>query len=209
MAQPKGDEIHMQAHPTLIEPEDEDMIEEENMWDMQEAIQPVDFDEGAPTAITNEALDTTAVVSDDEDDDDIEDVTPQPREKSSIIKSKESSQELPQTPEIIANDPNDEVHATTPAGELLRYHYRLGHMSFAKLQEMAKRRDIPKRLVKVKPPMCAACMFGKMCRRAWRTRAKNRKILTPTTPGQVVHVDQMESSTVGFIAQLKGRATKR
>jgi hypothetical protein len=196
----------VQAHPTLIE-QDEDEIVEENMWDMQEAIKPVDFDENAQTEITDEALDTTAVVSDDEDDD-IEDVTPLPRKtKSPSTESKES--EASSEPIIIEDDPNDEVHAATPEGELLRYHYRLGHMSFAKLQEMAKRGDIPKRLAKVKPPMCAACMFGKMCRRAWRTRAKNRRILTPTKPGQVVHVDQMESSTVGFIAQLKGRATKR
>ena len=196
----------IEAHPTLIEP-DEDEIVEENMWDMQEAIQPVDFDD-KQTDITNEALDTAAVVSDDEDDDNIEDVTPQPRTTGSPSAESEGSR-ANEDPIIIADNPNDEVHATTPAGELLRYHYRLGHMSFAKIQEMAKRGDLPKKLANVKPPMCAACMFGKMCRRAWRTRAKNRKILTPTRPGQVVHVDQMESSTVGFIAQLKGRATKR
>ncbi len=58
--------------------------------------------------------------------------------------------------------------------------------------------------------MCAACIFGKMlCCSAWQLRAINCKILTPTKPDQVVHVDQMESSTVEFIAKLKGRATKR
>ena len=127
---------------------------------MQEAIQPVDFDENAQREIMNEALDAAAVVSDDEDNDNIEDVTPQPRKTGSSSKESKGSK-ASKEPIIIEEDPtNNEVYGTTPAGELLRYHYRLGHMSFAKLQEMAKRGDIPKRLAKDKPPMCAACVFG-------------------------------------------------
>ena len=32
----------------------------------------------------------------------------------------------------------DEMQTTTPTAELLQYHHRFGHVSFAKLQNMAK-----------------------------------------------------------------------
>jgi hypothetical protein len=65
--------------------------------------------------------------------------------------------------------------------------------------------------------MCAACQFGKAMRPPWRTKKKNRRVRTATTPGRVrtattpgegVSVDQMESRAVGFVAQLKGRLTR-
>ena len=74
---------------------------------------------------------------------------------------------------------------------------------------MAKEGIIPRRLGKVTPPKCAACMFGKLTKRPWRTKAPTKKIFVGTKPGQCVSVDQMESTIPGFIAQMKGRITGR
>jgi hypothetical protein len=46
--------------------------------------------------------------------------------------------------------------------ELMRWHYRLGHLSFAKLKQLALNGKIPRRLAKVKPPTCTGCLFGAM-----------------------------------------------
>ena len=109
---------------------------------------------------------------------------------------------------VIESDEED-LSATTPYAELLRWHYRLGHMSFHKLKAMAKLGILPRRLANVENPKCASCYFGKMTKRPWRTSVQPRRILPATKPGQCVSVDQMESSTLGFVAQLKGRLTKR
>jgi hypothetical protein len=91
--------------------------------------------------------------------------------------------------------------------ELYRIHVRAGHLSFTKIRAMARRGEVPKRLATCKAPMCAACQFGKATHKPWRTKSKNRKIHSATTPGACVSVDQMESRVVGFVAQLKGRLT--
>ena len=58
-------------------------------------------------------------------------------------------------------------------------------------------------------PYCTAYQFGKLTRWPWRTKGNPPKLTTATHPGQVIAVDQMESSTVGFIAQLKGNLTTK
>ena len=91
---------------------------------------------------------------------------------------------------------SDDIMASSNVGEFLRAHYRLGYLSFARLKLLAKLEIIPKRLQHAKPPMCTAYLFGKMCRRNWRTRAKNRRRIIPANrSGAVMSVDQMEFST--------------
>eukprot|EP00957_Ditylum_brightwellii_P171906 13087884-Ditylum_brightwellii.AAC.1 len=50
-----------------------------------------------------------------------------------------------------------------------------------------------------------------MTRRAWRTKSKQNvsKIKPVKAPGNCVSVNQLESSTPGFVAQLKGKLTKK
>jgi hypothetical protein len=43
---------------------------------------------------------------------------------------------------------------------------------------------------------------------SWRTKAKSKGIRAVSLPGECVSVDQMESRTAGFLAQLKGCLTK-
>lgn len=59
-------------------------------------------------------------------------------------------------------------------------------------------------------PICLACKYGKSTRRPWRTKAEPHRIQAQsvTTPGDCVSVDQLQSSTPGFVAQMKGALTK-
>ena len=109
---------------------------------------------------------------------------------------------------------DDEQHhhvATDDQAELMRWHHRLGHLSFAKLKKLATFGEIPKRLAKIKPPVCAGCLFGAMTKVPWRGKegASDHAVFEATAPGQIVSVDQMISTQVGFIAQLKGALTKK
>jgi hypothetical protein len=105
-------------------------------------------------------------------------------------------------------DKEDRIGMSAPA-ELLRAHYQCGHISFPKLQEMAKCGILPSRLAKCKIPVCSACQYCKATRRPWRPRtAKNFVPKKPSKPGEVVSVDQLVSPTPGLVAQLSGFITK-
>ena len=96
--------------------------------------------------------------------------------------------------------------------EFMRWHYRLGHLPYKKLKILAVMGLIPKRILNVKAPKCADCIFGKMTKRPWRTKATVKQgsgIFKATKSGQCVSVDQMESTEDGFVAQLKGKLTRR
>ena len=113
------------------------------------------------------------------------------------------------TPVVI--DEEEEKQASTAAQELLRYHHRFGHISFAKLQNMAKQGIIPRRLANCQAPTCSACLYAKATRRQWRH--KRRKFWTEKSPatkaGEVISVDQLISPTPGFVAQMTGILTKQ
>jgi Reverse transcriptase (RNA-dependent DNA polymerase) len=99
--------------------------------------------------------------------------------------------------------------ADSPTGELLEWHLRFGHMPMPRLQSLALEGVIPRRLAKCKVPVCASCMYGKLTKRPWRYRSDASHIEEDvTSPGEVVSVDQMESSTLGLVAQLKGIPTR-
>jgi hypothetical protein len=87
----------------------------------------------------------------------------------------------------------------------------MGHTSFAKLKLMAALGILSRGVVTVQPPKCAGCIFGAMMKKPWRTKAAPGKVKTVVLrgPGDCVSVDQLESSTPGMVAQLKGILTKR
>lgn len=97
----------------------------------------------------------------------------------------------------------------SPTAELIYWHYKLGHLPFSRLRGMAEEGILPKRLSECRLPKCSACIYGKMTRRPKRTKGQTHAIgvRTVTRPGQCVSVDQLESSTPGLIAQLKGTPT--
>jgi hypothetical protein len=63
------------------------------------------------------------------------------------------------TAEMVDNE--EDRQTVTDASLLLKYHHKFGHMSFTKLQLMAKIGVLPKRLTKCNIPTCSACMFAK------------------------------------------------
>jgi hypothetical protein len=84
---------------------------------------------------------------------------------------------------------------------MLRWHYRLGHLSFQRIKRMAELGILPKKLAEVTAPKCAGCIFGDMTKKPWRSKVNNPKGVghLATSPGQMVSVDQLESSAGGFI----------
>jgi len=115
-----------------------------------------------------------------------------------------------ETPPLVVNDEEDR-QPTSNAAELLKLHHRFGHISFKRLQEMAKQGTVPTRLAKCPIPVCTACMFAKATKRKWRDKTKlaGDEVEKVSRPGQVVSVDQMVSPTPGLIAQMTGFLTNR
>jgi hypothetical protein len=65
-------------------------------------------------------------------------------------------------------------------------------------------------MLKLKPPKCAGCLFGAMTKLPWHSKeSASHEIFVATKLEVIVSVDQMESSEVGFFAQLKGSLTKK
>ena len=116
-------------------------------------------------------------------------------------------------PVIIEDEEDTAVSQENPSAEFLRWHHKLNHMSAAKMQSMAKRGLLPKKLAKCQIPTCTSCLYGKATRRPWRTKPKagqpGGKLRTASEPGQCISIDQLESSTPGLIAQIKGWLTKK
>jgi hypothetical protein len=111
---------------------------------------------------------------------------------------------------VITNG-NDQIVASTDEGELMRWHYRLGHLSWHKLKLLALFNIIRRRLATLHEPRCPCCIAAQMSKIPTRTKGTNavRNIQVADHPGQYVSVDQMECSTPGFVAQLKGRLTRK
>jgi hypothetical protein len=74
-------------------------------------------------------------------------------------------------PDIVEDEEDTAIHEN-PAAEFLRWHHKLNHMSAAKMQSMAKRGLLPKKLAKCQIPTCTSCLYGKATRRPWRTKPK-------------------------------------
>jgi hypothetical protein len=111
-------------------------------------------------------------------------------------------------------DEDTQLAATNNQTKLMRWHYRLGHLPFLKLKQLALNGEIPKKLAKVKPPKCAGYLFGAMTKIPWYGK-KNQGFLLSLYHNQAKGVrlhqlnGQMTSTEVGFYAQMKGKLTKK
>jgi hypothetical protein len=74
-----------------------------------------------------------------------------------------------------------------------------------KLKQLTLNGKIPKKLSKLKPPKCAGCLFGAVTKLPWcgKESACSHKIFVAVKPVEIVSVNQIESTEVGFFAQLK------
>lgn len=131
--------------------------------------------------------------------------------------------QIPQTlNSVISTVHSDNRNLSEAEKELLRWHYRLGHLSFKKIQTLMrtgvlahseKTRRLHRAACRLTtPPKCAACQFGKQrCRpapgrvtRAVRDREgalRNNNLL----PGQEVSVDHYICSTKGRLLDSRGK----
>ncbi len=117
---------------------------------------------------------------------------------------------LDPTPQA-SNDEDTLMAAADDQAELMQWHYRLGHLLFKKLKQLARNGKIPKKFAKIAPPKCAGCLFGAMTKLSWRGKESksSHKVFVATKPGETVSVNQMVSTEAGFFAQLKGTLTKK
>ena len=85
----------------------------------------------------------------------------------------------------------------TPEAELLMAHHRFQHISYSKLQEMARQGILPKILAHYKISSCSACLYGKATKRAWRSKLGTQTITQQRYKYTTVFVDQ--ASCMGFV----------
>ena len=76
-----------------------------------------------------------------------------------------TTSDLEHLPNIITDE--EDRLTETPTAELLCRHYDMGHISFAKLQQMAKQRVLPHHLSNCAIPVCSACQYAKATRQPW------------------------------------------
>jgi hypothetical protein len=73
----------------------------------------------------------------------------------------------------LKEDEEFQLAAADDQEELMRWHYHLGHLSFAKLKLLANNGEIPCCLAKVPAPKCAGCLFGAMTKLPWHSKESN------------------------------------
>jgi hypothetical protein len=88
----------------------------------------------------------------------------------------------------------------------MHWHYRLGHVSFPKLKQLALSGEIPMKLAKIVLPKCAGCLFGTMTKLSWQGKEakSSHKVFIATKLGGCDSVNLMMSKEVDFYMQLKG-----
>jgi hypothetical protein len=92
-----------------------------------------------------------------------------------------------------------------PRQEYLHWHNKLGHLSHGRMLQLVKNGTLPKHLHMITAPICVACMNGKATRKPWQTKAKPKSPgRMASYPGECISIDQLESSTAGFIGQMRG-----
>jgi hypothetical protein len=91
---------------------------------------------------------------------------------------------------------------------LLNWHNRLAHLNFNKIQELARAGKLPKSIANCPHPICKSCQFGKAHRRPPAPSTTAPPIDSDDLqPGDKVSVDQIESTTPGFVDVYKGKPT--
>jgi transposase InsO family protein len=107
--------------------------------------------------------------------------------------------------------------------EYMHWHYRLNHASHVVMIKLANKKMLPQRITQLlkkmdkqraKPPMCNDCYCANASRTPWRGKAtkddkKKSERRSNLKPGDVVSIDQLESSVPGFLGQQTGTLTRQ
>ena len=70
-------------------------------------------------------------------------------------------------------------------------------------------RILSKKLIHVRPSVCACCLAGAMTKQPKNIKEGKRKLRRITKPGECVSIDQIESYTLEFLKVLRGFVTKK
>jgi hypothetical protein len=144
----------------------------------------------------NSHADGTQFVSDDEQDEDSTTANANDNQVADDFTYSETregniadffTKELPTQPTNIIKDKDEPLSVESPLAKLLRWHYQLGHLTFAHLWILALIHTIPKWLLTVMAPKCAGCMYGAMTKQPWRMKGiqNKNKIQIATLPATV------------------------
>jgi hypothetical protein len=135
-----------------------------------------------------------------------------------------TDQEASQVPILHDEDNHEEEEYSIFAHdsqEYMHWHYRLNHPTHTVMTKMGQQGMLPRRITKIlatmdkkhtKAPMRNDCCGAKATRRPWigkSGKSNQSHIRKAATPGEVVSVDQLESSIPGFIGQMTGRLTNK
>ena len=97
--------------------------------------------------------------------------------------------------------------------EFLTLHEHLNHLSFKDMFQLIEHGKLPEKFknLKYKTNMiCPSCIFGKMKRRSWRSKAPPKSIINPLLlkPGSQVSIDQVISKQPGLVPRMEGGNTR-
>ena len=90
-------------------------------------------------------------------------------------------------------------------------HDKLGHIPFSDMGALVKRNILPQKFSKLKGQsiLCPSCMFGRMKKRAWRTKGvkilKHIRKSQENYPEAKVSTDQLVVAQPGLVPRLSGR----
>ena len=76
---------------------------------------------------------------------------------------------------ILTNIEEANLSSDSPQAELLRWHYRLGHCLFTRIRILEALCVIPRKLLQVKSPKCAECLYGTMTKCPSRTKSLKKQ----------------------------------
>ena len=93
--------------------------------------------------------------------------------------------------------------------QLLKWHNRLGHMDFSRIQKFSRLGLLPRELSTVRPqdyPVCPSCHYGKQ-KRSHRLSINDNHVISGSDdkPGDCVSMDLIHSLIGGLIPQQRGK----
>ena len=98
---------------------------------------------------------------------------------------------------------NYDTSVLTNNGELLRQHYRLGHLFFLKMRILMMIGILPKKLLYIRPPVCACSLAGSMTKKSNRIQGGRNKLRRATKSGDCISIDQIESNAPRYLGVLR------
>ena len=134
-------------------------------------------------------------------------ITTEPSKRANDEKISDFMEEINDKTLKLTGDYN--TSALTDKGELLRWNYKLDHLSFLKMRILMIIGILPKKLLYVRPPVYACCLAGAIAKNPKHVEGGRSKLKQANKSGEYVSNDQLKSHTPGFLGVLRGFLTKK